>query len=87
MIRKRLQFIYSNDETQTVGGIFFNSYKDIHKHLFEHGLYREFQITDSNGCSVLYYRRTRSNNRLEFTDDIPGSLLFEIVNKHASAKL
>ena len=86
MITKRLQLIYSEDGTE-VSDIFFNSWKELHIHLFEHGLYKEFQVIDQYGTQQLHYLSLDGKNKLYFTDDVPGSVLFEIVNRHASAHL
>ena len=87
MIRKRLQLIYEDNEGSTFGQ-FYNSWKEIHIFLFENGLYKEFQVTDSNGDQLLHYKNKGSGKyELKFSEKVPGSVLFEIVNKHASAKL
>ena len=67
----------------------FNSWKELHMHLFEHGLYQEFQVFD-DGYPVLHFIEKgveKPNFVLEWDASVPGSVLFEIVNKHASAKL
>lgn len=68
----------------------FNSWKELHMHLFEHGLYPEFQVFD-DGYPVLHYEDTYKDGhgsfKLEWDASVPGSVLFEIVNLHASAKL
>ena len=86
MIKKRLQLITSEDGS--VAGQFFNSWKELHIHLFEHGLYEEFQIIDQTGDTVLHYiKKDGGKYELKFSEKVPGSVLFEIVNRHASAHL
>lgn len=95
MIKKRLQLIYSErpvifsvEKSDDVNALFFSSWKELHKHLFEHGLYREFQVTDQEGNIPLYYRAYYPNRfELRWDKTVPGSVLFEIVNRHASAHL
>lgn len=87
MIRKRLQLIWQS-ESGVITTAFYDSWKKIHIHLFEQGLYDEFQVTDENGEQVLYYHKMPYGKyELKFSEKVPGSILFEIVNKHASAKL
>ena len=87
MIKKRLQLIYEDAQGSTHGQ-FFDSWKAIHIHLFENGLYKEFQVTDQNGDQVLHYiKKAGGKYELKFSEKVPGSVLFEIVNRHASAKL
>ena len=86
MIKKRLQFIYEIDGYTHC--IFFNSWKEIHMYLFENGLYREFQVTGQNGEQLLHYKKISTGiYDLKWSEKVPGSVVFEIVNKHASAKL
>ena len=86
MIRKRLQLIY--EELGEVHDLFFNSWKELHMHLFEHGLYTEFQVTDQSGDQLLHYKKDAFGKyELKFSEKVPGSVLFEIVNRHASAHL
>lgn len=86
MIRKRLQLIYQ--EFGEVHDLFFNSWKEVHIYLFEHGLFEEFQVTDQDGDQLLHYKKNFGGKyELKFSEKVPGSVLFEIVNKHASAKL
>lgn len=90
MIKKQLTMIYDaglpgDADLKT---ICFNSWKELHMHLFEHGLYQEFQVYD-NGESVLHYWHgvIAYDYNLKWDASVPGSVLFEIVNRHASAKL
>lgn len=85
MIQKNLILAYAVGEGAE--SITFTSWKKLHMHLFEHGLYNEFQVFDSDGNIVLSYRERGTNNDLHWSDDVPGSVLFEIVNRHASAHL
>ena len=94
MIRKQLQFIfiksYTDDETviTRVASESFNSWKEVHMYLFENGLFEEFQVTDQDGDQLLHYKKNAGGKyELKFSEKVPGSILFEIVNKHASAKL
>ena len=94
MIKKRLQLIflkpYNDDDTpiDRVTSKFFNSWKEVHKYLFENGLFEEFQVTDQDGDQLLHYKKLFGGKyELKFSEKVPGSVLFEIVNKHASAKL
>lgn len=94
MIRKRLQLIfiksYSEDDTAItrVASENFNSWKEVHIYLFENGLFDEFQVTDQDGDQLLHYKKDFGGKyELKFSEKVPGSVLFEIVNKHASAKL
>lgn len=94
MIRKRLQLIfikpYDEDETPFTRVVSknFNSWKEVHIYLFENGLFEEFQITDQDGDQLLHYKKMFGGKyELKFSEKVPGSVLFEIVNKHASAKL
>lgn len=85
MIQKNLILAYAVGECAE--SITFTSWKKLHMHLFEHGLYNQFQVFDSDGNIVLSYRERDINNDLHWSDDVPGSVLFEIVNRHASAHL
>ena len=90
MIKKRLQLIYSDGRgsAELVSDLFFSSWKELHQHLFEHGLYQEFQIVDHDGKIPLYYKAYYPERyELRWSKEVPGSVVFEIVNKHASAKL
>ena len=86
MITKQLTMIY--DESTGFKTKCFKSWKELHIHLFEHGLYREFQVFD-DGKPVLHYKEVFKDDvyRLNWNESVPGSVLFEIVNRHASAKL
>ena len=86
MIKKNLILAYAVGE-MGAESINFSSWKELHMHLFEHGLYSEFQVFDSDGNIVLSYREGYTCNHLNWSDSVPGSVLFEIVNRHASAKL
>ncbi len=93
MIRKQLTMIYDKgiENDTDLNTICFNTWKELHMHLFEHGLYKEFQVFDG-GLSVLHYKMlevAEPDNRYELKWDssVPGSVLFEIVNRHASAQL
>lgn len=89
MIRKQLTMIY--EESTELKTKCFKSWKELHMHLFEHGLYKEFQVFDA-GLSVLHYKvieTSEPDNKydLKWDSSVPGSVLFGIVNRHASAKL
>lgn len=87
MIRKRLQLIYKLPDEKTEDK-FFNSWKEIHMFLFENGLFPEFQVTGQDGKQLLHYRKIGIGiYNLKWDERVPGSVVFEIVNKHASAKL
>lgn len=89
MIKKRLQLIFEDpNNPENVSGVIFTSWKQIHMHLFEHGLYPEFQVTADTGEQMLHYKRIGCGHySLTWCEKVPGSIVFEIVNKHASAKL
>lgn len=90
MITKQLTMIY--EEGTELKTKCFKSWKELHMHLFEHGLYKEFQVFD-DGKPVLYYDEVFKDDvadqdfKLDWDKSVPGSVLFEIVNRHASAKL
>ena len=92
MIRKQLTMIYDKGipGDTDLNTICFNSWKALHMHLFENGLYQEFQVFD-DGYPVLHYEDTYADGhrtfKLTWDATVPGSVLFEIVNRHASAKL
>lgn len=92
MIRKQLTMIYKDPDDIGYKTICFNSWKELHMHLFENGLYQEFQVFD-DGYPVLHYESvykdsaSKSDYILKWDMTVPGSVLFEIVNRHASAKL
>lgn len=85
MIRKQLTMIYKemSDHGTILDTKCFNTWKELHMHLFENGLYPEFQVFD-DGKPVLHYY---AKYKLEWDSSVPGSVLFEIVNRHASAQL
>lgn len=86
MIRKSLILAYAVGEGAE--SITFSSWKQIHMHLFEYGLYSTFQVFDNSGEIVLSYTETEKGcYTLNWSDSVPGSVLFEIVNRHASAQL
>ena len=92
MIRKYLLLMYktSSDEYKQMS---FTSWKKLHMFLFENDLFPEFQVNDIDGKELMHYTSkfvSHAKQRryyLTFTEDVPGSILFEIVNKHASAQL
>lgn len=90
MITKNLLLIF-NTGTE-VDKLTFPSWKKLHMHLFENGLYPEFQVFD-DGKMVLHYEEffkydtADQDYTLNWGSSVPGSVLFEIVNRHASAKL
>lgn len=96
MIRKQLTMIYDKgiENDTDLNTMCFKSWKELHMHLFENGLYPEFQVFD-DGFPVLHYDTVFRDKaytggqeyRLNFHESVPGSVLFEIVNRHASAKL
>ena len=90
MIRKQLTMTVQLINDIAYKSMCFNSWKELHMHLFEHGLYQEFQVFD-DGFPVLHYVDNYEDGhgsfKLEWDASVPGSVLFEIVNKHASAKL
>lgn len=90
MIKRQLTMIYDKGSLHDLdlNTICFNTWKELHMYLFENGLFREFQVYD-NGFSVLHYSEDSEKKliKLEFDYSVPGSVLFEIVNRHASAQL
>ena len=94
MIRKQLTMIYDKgiENDTDLNTICFKSWKELHMHLFEHGLYKEFQVFD-DGKPVLHYDEVFKDDvadqdfKLDWDKSVPGSVLFEIVNRHASAKI
>lgn len=94
MIRKQLTIIYDKgvENDMDLNTVCFNTWKELHMHLFENGLYPEFQVFD-DGKPVLHYDTTYKNQdgdqtyKLAWDSSVPGSVLFEIVNRHASAHL
>ena len=90
MITKQLPMIY--EEGTELKTKCFKSWKELHMHLFENGLYTEFQVFD-DGYPVLHYEAvykdsaSKSDYILKWDMTVPGSVLFEIVNRHASAHL
>lgn len=90
MLKKQLTMIYSVPDDIGYKTMCFNSWKKLHIHLFENGLYQEFQVFD-DGNPVLHYvdkyKDGHGSFKLEWDASVPGSVLFEIVNRHASAKL
>lgn len=92
MIRKQLTMTVQLINDIAYKSMCFNSWKELHMHLFEHGLYQEFQVFD-DGKPVLHYEEVFKDDiadqdyRLNWDSSVPGSVLFEIVNRHASAKL
>ncbi len=95
MIKKQLTMIYEEITDQNTLRFYtkcFNTWKELHMHLFENGLYPEFQVFD-DGKPVLHYDTTYKNQdgdqtyKLAWDSSVPGSVLFEIVNRHASAHL
>ena len=86
MIRKQLTMAIQLKDDITYKSICFNTWKELHMHLFENGLYPELQVFD-NGDPVLHYRDKGTNYELSWSSSVPGSVLFEIVNRHASAQL
>lgn len=99
MIIKQLTMIYDKgvDNDTDLNTVCFKTWKGLHMHLFENGLYPEFQVFD-NGKPVLHYDTTYKvmshkeqpgdqTYKLTWDSSVPGSVLFEIVNRHASAQL
>ncbi len=90
MIKRQLTMIYDKgiENDTDLNTICFNTWKELHMHLFENGLYPEFQVFDS-GKPALYYKYKSGDRdyKLVWDKSVPGSVLFEIVNRHASAQL
>lgn len=90
MIKRQLTMIYDKgiENDTDLNTICFNTWKELHMHLFENGLYKEFQVYD-DGVTVLHYITFPDSKRysIVFDSSVPGSVLFEIVNRHASAQL
>lgn len=91
MIKKQLTMIYDKGipGDTDLNTICFDSWKKLHMFIFENGLFTAFEVY-LDGLSVLRYSRSGGDtlsNILYFSDDVPGSVLFEIVNRHASAHL
>ena len=91
MIIKKLYMIYDDPKhPNNLNTAHFNNWKACHMFLFEKDLFPEFEIYD-DGKPVLHYTTIKGNTgynySLVFSKSVPGSVLFEIVNKHASAKL
>lgn len=90
MIKHQLTMIYDKgvENDLDLNTICFKTWKELHMHLFENGLYREFQVYD-DGKSVLHYITFPDSMHysLVWDSSVPGSVLFEIVNRHASAQL
>lgn len=95
MIYKMLQLIYTWEGE--VKSELFPNWKKLHMFLFEHS-----NITDIDPNLGVYevaegdYKKyellrlkidERGRTQLNYSPDVPGSVLFEIVNRHASAKL
>ena len=81
MIRKRLEYIFAECYGQKPEHIFFNSFKDFHKHIFENGLPDEFQLNDSDGNRLIRYANTGTEFKLTCDHCVPGSVCFEIINQ------
>jgi hypothetical protein len=89
LIKRQLTMIYDKGipGDTDLNTICFNTWKDLHMHLFENGLYSDFHVFD-NGKPVLHYWcGVEYNYNLKWDSSVPGSVLFEIVNRHASAQL
>ena len=94
MINKQLTMIYSDPEHPTnLNTEHFKTWKALHMFLFEKGLFPEFEVYEE-GKPLLHYVSPYAERKfagysykLFFDKSVPGSVLFEIVNKHASAKL
>ena len=92
MIKHQLTMIFDKgiENDLDLNTVCFKTWKELHMHLFENGLYQEFQVFD-DGLPVLHYEDTYADGhgtfKLTWDASVPGSVLFEIVNKHASAKL
>ena len=79
MIKKRLEYIYMLDGKYK--HIFFNSFKELHMYLFEHGLPDAFQVNNSDGEYILKYSQGLTENKLIYNHSVPGSVRFEIINQ------
>ena len=96
MIYKQLQLIYM-DVDNSVKYEMFPNWKKLHMFLFDH-----IGIIDNDPDLAVYdvqegdYKKNellrldideRGRRRLKYSPDVPGSVLFEIVNRRASAQL
>lgn len=81
MIRKRLEYIFAECLNGPVEHIFFDSFKDFHKHLFENGLPDEFQLNDSEGRQILKFINDGTAFHISCDHCVPGSIRFEIINQ------
>lgn len=81
MLRKRLEYIF----TECLGGkadhLFFNSFKEFHKYLFENGLPDEFQLNNEDGQTLIKFTNTGTSFYVRCDHSVPCSIRFEIINQ------
>lgn len=81
MIKKRLEYIFSECLGGTAEHIFFNSFKDFHKYIFENGLPDEFQLNDKDGQMLIRFKNDGTHFTTIMDHIVPGSIRFEIINQ------
>lgn len=81
MIKKRLEYIFSECLGGKAEHLFFNSFKDFHKHIFENGLPDEFQLNDQDGHQLIRFTNTGTVFHISYDHLVPGSIRFEIINQ------
>lgn len=81
MLRKRLEYIFAECLGGKVDHLFFDSFKEFHKYLFENGLPDEFQLNDEYGHALINFANTSTSFYIRCDHSVPGSIRFEIINQ------
>ena len=86
MIKKRLEYIFSECYGGKADHLFFDSFKEFHQHIFENGLPDEFQLNDKDGQTLIKYKNTGALSMVTYDHIVPGSIRFEIINQERIAQ-
>lgn len=81
MLKKRLEYIFSECLGGKTDHLFFDSIKEFHKYLFENGLPDEFQLNDQAGKQLIRFTNTGTVFHISCNHQVPGSICFEIINQ------
>lgn len=81
MIKKRLEYIFSECLGGQADHLFFDSFKEFHQYIFENGLPDEFQLNDKDGQQLIRFKNDGTSFTLICDHSVPGSIRFEITNQ------
>ena len=81
MLKKRLEYIFADFLGGKADHLFFDSFNECHKYIFENGLPDEFQLNDKDGNQLIRFTNTGTMFCITCDHAVPGSIRFEIINQ------